>query len=130
MLDMRKDMISTHHFSSMVEVLRFLERVRFTASRVGQGERKLSKGNVIIGAYCWVGANVFITEGVKIGENSIIGANSIVTKNVPPHCIVAGNPAKVIKFKSYLPESEKLRLMQKYWDSLSDRLKTNYEGLS
>ena len=51
---------------------------------------------MIIGAYCWVGANVFITEGVKIGENSVIGANSVVTKNIPPHCIAAGNPAKVL----------------------------------
>lgn len=98
-------------------------------SRVGQGARKLRKGNVVIGAYCWVGANVFITEGVKIGENSVIGANSVVTKNIP-HCIAAGNPAKVVKFKSYLPESDKLRLIQEYQDSLSDGLKTNYEGLS
>jgi len=59
-------------------------------------------GDVTIGDFCWIGANVFITEGVTIGENSVIGANSVVTKDIPSHCIAAGCPAKVIKYKSYL----------------------------
>lgn len=36
-------------------------------------------------------------KGVTIGEGAIIAANSVVTKDVPPHCIVAGNPAKIIR---------------------------------
>ena len=36
-------------------------------------------------------------KGVDIGEGSRVAANSVVTKDVPPHCIVAGNPAKIIK---------------------------------
>jgi acetyltransferase-like isoleucine patch superfamily enzyme len=34
---------------------------------------------------------------VTIGEGAIVGARSVVTKDVPPYCIVAGNPAKVVK---------------------------------
>jgi acetyltransferase-like isoleucine patch superfamily enzyme len=45
----------------------------------------------------WIGAKAIILKGVTIGERSIIAAGSIVTKNVPPDCIVAGNPAKIIK---------------------------------
>lgn len=45
----------------------------------------------------WIGANAFIAPGVKIGEHVIIGAGSVVTRSVPPNCIVAGNPAKIIK---------------------------------
>jgi acetyltransferase-like isoleucine patch superfamily enzyme len=45
----------------------------------------------------WIGANAFITKGVTIGKGSIIGACSVVTKDVPPHCLFAGNPGKVVK---------------------------------
>ncbi len=45
-----------------------------------------------------VGSGATILSNVTIGENSIIGAGSVVTKNVPPHAIVAGNPAKVLRF--------------------------------
>ena len=44
-----------------------------------------------------IGVRSIILPGVKIGDSSIVGAGSVVTKNVPDHCIVAGNPAKVIR---------------------------------
>lgn len=45
----------------------------------------------------WIGEKVSVMPGVTIGEKSIIGANSVVTRDVPPYCIAAGNPARVIK---------------------------------
>lgn len=59
--------------------------------------RKLSYKEVIIGNRVWIGENVCILPGVHIGDGSIIGANATVCKNIPPNCIAAGNPAKVIK---------------------------------
>ncbi|WP_351011757.1 acyltransferase [Shewanella sp. S1-58-MNA-CIBAN-0166] len=50
-----------------------------------------------IGKKCFIGANSLILPGVKIGDNSIVAAGSIVTKSIPNNCIVAGNPAKVIR---------------------------------
>lgn len=44
-----------------------------------------------------VGSSATILCGITIGENVIVGAGSVVTKDVPPNCVVAGNPAKVIK---------------------------------
>jgi maltose O-acetyltransferase len=52
---------------------------------------------IIIGSNVWLGQYSRVLKGVEIGENSIVGSNSIVTKNVPPNCIVAGNPAKIVK---------------------------------
>lgn len=57
-----------------------------------------SKGPVIIEDNVWIGDKVTILAGVTIGKGSIVGANSVVTKNVAPTCIVAGNPAKLIKY--------------------------------
>ena len=50
-----------------------------------------------IGKRCFIGANAIIMAGVKIGDEVIVGSGAIVTKDVPSNCIVAGNPAKVIK---------------------------------
>jgi len=45
----------------------------------------------------FIGMDSLVLKGVSIGTNAIIGARSVVTKNIPPNCIAAGNPAKVIK---------------------------------
>jgi len=83
----------------------------------------IRKGDVRIGDYCWIGAYVFVVEGASIGENSVIGAHSVVTKDLPPHSICTGAPAKVIKFKSYLGEEEKRDLAESYRERLSDDLR-------
>lgn len=50
-----------------------------------------------IGKNCFIGARSLIMPGVEIGDNCVIGAGSVVTKSVPPNCIVAGNPARILK---------------------------------
>lgn len=50
-----------------------------------------------IGNNCFVGARSIILPGVQVGDNAIVGAGSVVIRNVPPRCIVAGNPARVIR---------------------------------
>lgn len=53
-------------------------------------------GKVIIEDWAYVGAFSHIMPGVIIGEGALVAAGSIVTKSVPPHMVVAGNPAKII----------------------------------
>lgn len=53
--------------------------------------------HTFIGKRCFIGANAIITCGVTIGDEVIVGAGAIVTKDVPSYCIVAGNPARVIR---------------------------------
>ncbi|MBO4996344.1 MAG: acyltransferase [Muribaculaceae bacterium] len=50
-----------------------------------------------IGKRSFIGANAIIMCGVKIGDEVIVGSGSVVTKDVPSNCIVAGNPARIIK---------------------------------
>lgn len=50
-----------------------------------------------IGKQCIIGYASIILPGVKLGDNVIVGAGSVVSKDVPSNCIVAGNPAKIIK---------------------------------
>lgn len=52
---------------------------------------------VVIKKNAWVTVGVTVLARVTIGEGSVIAANSLVTKDIPPHCLAGGNPAKVIK---------------------------------
>ncbi|MGR8931766.1 MAG: acyltransferase [Gammaproteobacteria bacterium] len=58
----------------------------------------VSKGEINIGHYCWVGANAVILSGVTLGDHTVVAAGAIVTKPFPEgYCVIAGNPAKVVK---------------------------------
>jgi acetyltransferase-like isoleucine patch superfamily enzyme len=54
-----------------------------------------------------IGSGATILSNVSIGENAIVGAGSVVTKNVPPASIVAGNPAKVLRYIDKITEVSK-----------------------
>ncbi len=66
---------------------------------------------VIIEDNVLIGANAVILEGVKVGKNSVVAAGAVVTKDVPPDCVVAGSPAKVIKAKDE-KTTEKTKLLE------------------
>lgn len=72
-----------------------------------------------IGNDVWIGEGAFIKAGVKIGTGSVIGMGSIVTKDVPPYCIVAGNPAKLIKMR--FDEETLSSLLESRWWEYTER---------
>ncbi|GAA0403067.1 hypothetical protein GCM10009133_09730 [Cocleimonas flava] len=51
----------------------------------------------VIGTHCFIGCGSIILPNVTVGNHVIVAAGSVVTTDVPDNCIVAGNPAKVIK---------------------------------
>ncbi|AQQ09156.1 Streptogramin A acetyltransferase [Sedimentisphaera cyanobacteriorum] len=71
------------------------------------GRDKLEELETIIEDDVWVGQGSIILAGIKIGRGAIVGAGSIVTKKVPPYAIVAGNPAKLIKYRFNKVEQQK-----------------------
>ena len=60
-------------------------------------EQGVSTSPVTIGDDIWIGANAVILPGVTIGNHSVVAAGAVVTKDVPPHSLVAGVPAKIIR---------------------------------
>jgi len=78
-----------------------------------QPERKIKE--VKIGNDVWIGANSVIMPGINIGDGAVIGAETVVTKDVPLYAIVAGVPAKVIKYRFDKKTIERL-LKIKWWD--------------
>lgn len=56
-----------------------------------------SPKNVVLGKHVWIGQNVTILKGVEIGDDSVLAFGSVITKSCPSNCIMAGNPAKIVK---------------------------------
>ena len=59
---------------------------------------------VIIDDHVWIGSRAIILPGVRIGSRAVIGAGSIVTKDIPPRCVAAGNPARVLRHLTELDQ--------------------------
>lgn len=85
----------------------------------------ISKGDIKLGNDVWIGVNSIIMSGVTIGDGAIIGSNSVVTKDVEPYSIVAGNPAKHIKYRVEDPVlREKLQQIA-WWNWDKEKIHTN-----
>ena len=68
---------------------------------------------VTIGNDVWIGMNSIIMDGLTVGDGAVIGAGAIVTRDVPPYAIVAGIPAKVIRYR--FDEKTIERLLRSRW---------------
>jgi len=77
---------------------------------------------VVIGADVWVGARAIILGGVQIGHGAVIGAGAVITKDVPAYAIVAGVPAKILRYRFEEPIIRKL-LAARWWEAPEDVLR-------
>lgn len=57
-----------------------------------------SSKTVILKNNCWIGFDAVILPGVTVGEGAIVGSKAVVNQSVPDYAVVAGNPARVIKY--------------------------------
>lgn len=85
---------------------------------------RVSNGDIHIENDVWIGANVTILGGVTIGNGALIAANTVVTKDIPPFAIVAGIPAKVIKYRFDKPTIDKIQELA-WWDWPMDKIRKN-----
>jgi acetyltransferase-like isoleucine patch superfamily enzyme len=68
----------------------------FAAIFDGGQREEIAAGPIRIGAGVWIGFNATILKGVTIGEGAVVAACSVVSRDVPAHAVVAGNPATVV----------------------------------
>lgn len=86
--------------------------------------KSISDITTTIGNDVWIGEKVLIKAGLSLGDGCIVGMGSVVTKDVPPYTIVAGNPAKIIKYRFEDSVVQKL-LKYKWWNLPDDILQKN-----
>ena len=110
--DHRTDWVTTYPFGHIHQS---------TFPHHGKGHPK-SKGDVVIKNDVWIGAGASIISGVTVGNGAVIAAYSVVTKDVPDYCIVAGNPAKVVK-KRFKQDQIDALLENPWWELPEARIR-------
>lgn len=86
-------------------------------------EALISKGPVRIGHDVWIGAGAQVLSGVTIGDGAIVAAGAIVTRDVAPYAVVAGNPARLIRYR-FGPDRIAQLLDVQWWHWSEDRLRS------
>lgn len=86
--------------------------------------RKIKKSK--IGNDVWLGHNVIITNGANIGNGVIAAASSVITKDVPDYAVVAGVPARVLRYR-YTPEQIGELNKIAWWDWTDEKIREYYD---
>lgn len=97
--------------------------------RLGWEAETDEKGAVRIGHNVWIGDSVIILPGVTISNNAIIAAGSVVSKDVPEFAVVAGVPAKVVKYRLTEKEQEAVKDLD-WWNWTEEEMKSKHEILN
>ncbi|MFH1496291.1 MAG: acyltransferase [Verrucomicrobiota bacterium] len=89
---------------------------------------------ITLGDDIWIGAHVSILDGVTVGSHSVLAAGAVVTKDVPDHAIVGGNPARIIRLrKRARPAGSLESKLQKFGERVGgqlDAVLTSYQSRS
>lgn len=88
----------------------------------------VGKGDIRIDDDVWLGCRAVILSGVHIGQGAVIAAGAVVNKDVPPYAVVAGVPAKVIKYR-FAPEMIEALLMIDYSKLDRDAIRDHQDEL-
>ena len=63
-----------------------------------------TKGKIVVDDHSWLGVGVTVLSGVRIGKGAVIAAGSVVLQDIPDNAIAGGNPARIIKMRSDIPQ--------------------------
>lgn len=116
-----------NHPLNMISTSAYFYNKKFS----GKNVKDVPRNKLVIGNDVWIGYGTLITPGCKnIGTGAVIGAGSVVTHDVPENAIVAGNPARLIRYrqsKELFEElkqtcwwSKELECLMKYYEQMND----------
>lgn len=74
---------------------------------------ELTLGKCIIESDAWIGVDAIVLRGVRVGFGAVVAANAVVTKDVPDYAVVAGVPAKIIRYR--FDEKRRMQLLASEW---------------
>lgn len=111
-----------HHFDT-ITTHAFPVRGRFGLTDT---EGSMPEVTTTVGNDVWIGCNVVIPPGVTIGDGAVVAAGSIVTKDVPAYAIVAGAPARVLRYRWDEKTIERIQAL-KWWDWKDEEIRDNLE---
>lgn len=114
--------VGLNHNSSLVSTYPFRAIYMPDNSASVNSYYEVNHNQVIIGHDVWIGAYVTILGGVRIGNGAVIGADAVVAEDVPPYAVVAGNPARVIKYRFSTEAIDNFQRI-KWWNWDSGRIK-------
>jgi acetyltransferase-like isoleucine patch superfamily enzyme len=60
-------------------------------------EQGITAEGIVVEDDVWIGSGAILTDGVRVGRGAVVAAGAVVSQDVPPHTVVAGVPAKVIR---------------------------------
>ena len=92
-------------------------------------EKRMQEGRVVLGHDVWVGHGAIVMPGVEIGTGAVIGAGAVVTHDVEPYAIVAGTPARFVRWR-FEPDVAQRLLRLQWWDWSHDRLADAVEDMA
>lgn len=88
-----------------------------------------TKGDIYVGSDVWIGTGAIILSGAYVGHGAIIAARSVVSEDIPPYAIVAGVPAKVIRYRFDQDVIRQLLEIQ-WWNWSDEKIKESISWLS
>lgn len=59
----------------------------------------VSHKGIKVGNNCWIGSGVVFLDGARLGDGCVVGANAVVSKEFPDNCVIAGVPAKILRYR-------------------------------
>jgi virginiamycin A acetyltransferase len=100
----RTDLVTTYPFKTLAHL--------WPEAATGEDDH-VARGDVVIHDDVWIGANTLIRSGTEIGHGAVIGGHAVVSGVVPPYAIMAGNPARVVRYR--FDETTIARLLAIAW---------------
>lgn len=117
------DRVTQHHMTYRRKAYGFAETDDETIFNWRRSNR------VTIGHDVWVGHGAIIMKGVTVGNGAVVGSGAIVTKDVPPYAVVAGVPARIIKYRF---DDETIRQLETiaWWNWTREQLEERFDELN